>query len=148
MLGWYKLCFSSDVKPGEVIKVSALSHDFAIFRGCDGKIAVLDAYCPHLGADLSKYEDEPRRNTLSSLSLSLTVFFVWVLLCTIAVGGKVKGNCLECPFHKWQYDTDGKVTHIPYLEKIPSVAKTHSWPVTEYHGHVVIYWDDERRDPP
>lgn len=31
------------------------------------------------------------------------------------VGGKVKGDCLECPFHEWQFRaSDGECVHIPY----------------------------------
>ena len=29
-------------------------------------------------------------------------------------GGRVNGNDLECPFHAWQYNEAGAVTHIPY----------------------------------
>ena len=36
----------------------------------------------------------------------------------IAVGGHVIGDCLECPFHGWQFrGSDGKVTKIPYADK-------------------------------
>ena len=58
-----------------------------MFRGQDGKAYVVDAYCPHLGANL-------------------------------AVGGRVVGNCIECPFHGWQFrGNDGKCERIPYAEK-------------------------------
>ena len=64
-----------------------------VFRGEDGKVAVTDAYCPHLGANLGR-------------------------------GGKVVGNCIECPFHGWQFRSDnGKCVKIPYNEKVPEVAK-------------------------
>lgn len=59
----------------------------AVFRGQDGEDYVVDAYCPHLGANL-------------------------------AVGGRVVGNCIECPFHGWQFrGNDGKCVKIPYAEK-------------------------------
>ena len=65
----------------------ALGEQVAVFRGQDGKAYVLDAYCPHLGANL-------------------------------AVGGRVVGSCIECPFHGWQFrGNDGKCTKIPYAEK-------------------------------
>ena len=36
----------------------------------------------------------------------------------LAAGGLVKGSCLECPFHGWQFrGDDGKCTHIPYCER-------------------------------
>ena len=35
----------------------------------------------------------------------------------IGIGGHVIGDCLECPFHGWQFrGSDGKVTKIPYSE--------------------------------
>ena len=35
----------------------------------------------------------------------------------LGVGGIVKGNCLECPFHGWTFrGDDGKCVKIPYAE--------------------------------
>lgn len=63
---------------------------------------------------------------------------------------QVKDGCLECPFHKWKFDTEGHVTKIPYLaeHKIPAAARTRSYPVREYYGQVMMYFDAEGRDPP
>lgn len=37
---------------------------------------------------------------------------------SLAAGGRVVGNCIECPFHGWQFQgEDGKCTRIPYAEK-------------------------------
>lgn len=115
--GWYKLCSSDDLAAGQVKYVEAVGQHFAVFRGDDGKVGVLDAFCPHLGANL-------------------------------AVGGTVSGNQLVCPFHRWEFDTSGAVTSIPYAKKIPKVARTHSWPTVEYYGMICAYVDEERRDPP
>lgn len=36
----------------------------------------------------------------------------------MAVGGVVKGSCLECPFHGWLFrGTDGACVDIPYTAK-------------------------------
>ncbi|KAG0238427.1 hypothetical protein BGX31_003301 [Mortierella sp. GBA43] len=52
--GWYKLARSEDVKPGQVISVNGLGRAFAVFRGeVDEEIHVLDALCPHLGANMA-----------------------------------------------------------------------------------------------
>lgn len=52
--GWYKLAKSDDVKPGQVISVNGLGRSFAVFRGeIDHEIHVLDAMCPHLGANIA-----------------------------------------------------------------------------------------------
>ena len=44
----------------------------------------------------------------------------------LGVGGVVKGNCIECPFHGWQFSgEDGSCTHIPYPEcsSVPRQAR-------------------------
>jgi len=50
--GWYKVASSSDVAIGQVIEAECLSRRFAVFRSESGKVSVLDAACPHLGANL------------------------------------------------------------------------------------------------
>lgn len=59
----------------------------------------------------------------------------------IAVEGKVVGNCVECPFHGWQFKDDGKCVFIPYLDKVPEVAKTRSWPIHELNGGIYMWFD-------
>jgi len=41
----------------------------------------------------------------------------------LAVGGRVKGECLECPFHGWVFNSDGICVGIPYAEKGRSISK-------------------------
>ena len=51
--GWFSLCSADAVGKGKVIEVNALGHKLAVFRGQDGKVGVMDAYCPHLNANLA-----------------------------------------------------------------------------------------------
>eukprot|EP00126_Sphaerothecum_destruens_P015860 Sdes_comp9929_c0_seq1m1472 len=51
--GWFKLAESCDVSTGAVRYIQALGADFAVFRGGNGKIAVLHAFCTHMGANLA-----------------------------------------------------------------------------------------------
>ena len=52
------------------------------------QVSIVDAYCPHLGANLG-------------------------------VGGHVRGNCIECPFHGWRFDGEtGQCVSIPYTDKV------------------------------
>lgn len=51
--GWHMVAWSSEVRPGQVIAKDYFSQRIAIFRGEDGKVKALEAFCPHLGADLS-----------------------------------------------------------------------------------------------
>lgn len=51
--GWYMLARSHEVRDRPVA-VEALGRRFVVYRSdVDGRAAVLDAWCPHLGADLS-----------------------------------------------------------------------------------------------
>lgn len=71
-----------------MVNVTALGFNFAIFRGLEtNRVFVTDAYCPHLGAD-------------------------------ITAGGSVKGDAIECPFHKWTFEgTSGQCIGGPSSQK-------------------------------
>eukprot|EP01114_Cavostelium_apophysatum_P017828 TRINITY_DN5380_c0_g1_i1.p1 TRINITY_DN5380_c0_g1~~TRINITY_DN5380_c0_g1_i1.p1 ORF type:complete len:475 (-),score=69.94 TRINITY_DN5380_c0_g1_i1:44-1468(-) len=114
--GWYHVCFSHELKSGEVKYIQNFGEHLALFRTESGKAAVLDAYCPHLGANL-------------------------------AVGGKVVGENLQCPFHGWEFGGDGQCENIPYCDQIPSNAKVASWPTCEINGAVYLYFDELGRTP-
>ncbi|KAG2388697.1 hypothetical protein C9374_000136 [Naegleria lovaniensis] len=71
--GWFKVCNSWELKPGQVKYVRMLGLELALYRGEKSHRAyALDAYCTHLGANLT-------------------------------VGGQVHGECLTCPFHHWSF---------------------------------------------
>lgn len=50
--GWYVVCPSADLKPGDVRSFEVCGHRVAIFRGLDGRAKALDSFCPHMGTDL------------------------------------------------------------------------------------------------
>jgi len=50
--GWYKLLDSIFLKKGESRYVTAIGQHFAVYRGEDNIVRILEAYCPHLGANL------------------------------------------------------------------------------------------------
>ena len=50
--GWFALLRSRELKAGATTSVNSLGQNFAIFRDEGGKIYIMDAYCPHLGANL------------------------------------------------------------------------------------------------
>jgi phenylpropionate dioxygenase-like ring-hydroxylating dioxygenase large terminal subunit len=52
--GWYWVCRSSEVRRGKVRAVRLLGRDLAVYRGADGRVAALDAYCAHMGAHLAE----------------------------------------------------------------------------------------------
>lgn len=57
--------------------------------------------------------------------------------------GRVNGDCIECPFHKWRFDGEGCVTHIPYNDTLKKSLKTRSWQVDERYGFVSIFFGEE-----
>jgi nitrite reductase/ring-hydroxylating ferredoxin subunit len=124
------------ISPASVHSITALGEEYVFFRTNSGNskaLAMLDAYCPHLGANLS-------------------------------VGGKVVDDSLVCPFHGWSFNSAGKCVNIPYLhstencdsdranstasstKKIPEVAKTESYALTQPHntGLVIYHYEIDR----
>jgi phenylpropionate dioxygenase-like ring-hydroxylating dioxygenase large terminal subunit len=68
-------------------------------------------------------------------------------------GGKIKGNCIQCPYHGWEFDEEGCVNRIPSLgpnPKIPSRTRIDAYPVDEKHGLVFAFLGDlsESERPP
>lgn len=60
--------------------------------------------------------------------------------------GKVLDNGrLQCPFHGFEYDTSGKITHIPANGKDAPVSerfRVHGYPTYEAHGFVWVWWGE------
>ena len=63
----------------------------------------------------------------------------------LAVGGKVEGDSIRCPFHAWKIGADGRCNEIPYAKRIPPNAEVKSWPVMEENGIIFAWYhaDDE-----
>ena len=60
----------------------------------------------------------------------------------LAVGGKVEGRCIRCPFHGWRFEGEsGRCDDIPYgdVARIPTKAHTRSYPTLE-RNHMVWVW--------
>jgi len=66
--------------------------------------------------------------------------------------GQIQGDCVQCPYHGWQYDGDGRCVVIPSLkdDKPPFRAKVDSYPVQEKYGIVFAFLGDlaEAERPP
>jgi 3-ketosteroid 9alpha-monooxygenase subunit A len=65
----------------------------------------------------------------------------------IGHGGKVNGDCVQCPYHGWGYGPDGVNRYIPYEDR-PNVSKSlRSWPITE-QDEWVFMWHSPNGGPP
>ncbi len=69
----------------------------------------MDAYCPHLGANL-------------------------------ALGGRVEGCNLVCPFHWWEWDGEGRNARIPYSDRTNAKARVRSYPTIDVNGFVMFWY--------
>jgi phenylpropionate dioxygenase-like ring-hydroxylating dioxygenase large terminal subunit len=114
--GWFQLAYSDEIPAGAVQRLQYFGQELVAFRGEDGRVHVLDAYCPHLGANL-------------------------------AIGGKVEGDTIRCPFHGWRFDGEGQCVEIPYAKRIPPKARAGAWPAIERNGMVLV-WHHAEKQPP
>ena len=60
----------------------------------------------------------------------------------LAVGGRVEGECLRCPFHGWRFDgASGDCVEIPYgdVTRIPPKAHARAYPTLE-RNHMIWAW--------
>jgi len=56
--------------------------------------------------------------------------------------GKVKGETIQCFFHHWKFDGQGKCVDIPCLAKIPAQRTSlNSYPTEEKYGFIWVYSD-------
>lgn len=65
--------------------------------------------------------------------------------------GRIEGDCIECPYHGFQYDQTGKCTIIPCNKReapIPPSMSVKTFPAQEAHGFVWMWWGDDRRSYP
>ena len=115
--GWWKVCDVSDLNHGRIQTVSALGQELVVFRGEDGSIGVLDAFCPHIGAHLG-IDGKVVGNTISC------PYHGWKFDAT--------GKCIEIPY---------------CTGTIPASAKAKSWPSCVWLDMVFVWFDAEGRPP-
>ncbi|MEM8608680.1 MAG: Rieske 2Fe-2S domain-containing protein [Myxococcota bacterium] len=48
--GWFLVCFSDELAPGDVKSLRFMGQDLVVFRTESGQACVSDAFCPHMGA--------------------------------------------------------------------------------------------------
>lgn len=62
-------------------------------------------------------------------------------------GGKVQGDAIQCPFHGWRLNGEGRCVSIPYAKKIPLRSEIRSWPVREINGQIMVYYHPQGETP-
>jgi phenylpropionate dioxygenase-like ring-hydroxylating dioxygenase large terminal subunit len=66
----------------------------------------------------------------------------------IGHGGKVLGDCVECPFHGWRWGPDGTNRYIPYQPDRPNRGlRLRVFPVREQYDCVFIWHHPDGKEP-
>ncbi|MGH8455295.1 MAG: Rieske 2Fe-2S domain-containing protein [Nevskiales bacterium] len=66
-------------------------------------------------------------------------------------GGKVCGEHLRCPFHNWEYDTEGWCKNVPYGKSQPPITKLQPilrmLPIVEKYGMIWCWYHPDLEPP-
>lgn len=111
--GWYVLARASEVgrKP---VQVRFAGNDAVLFRDAQDAVRAVNAYCPHMGANLAD--------------------------------GDVHDGCIECPFHRWRIDGEGRVAYMPNGQRPQPLHRTSAWVVDDHHGWICGFHTHDRRE--
>jgi 3-ketosteroid 9alpha-monooxygenase subunit A len=115
--GWFQVAYSDELPNGGVVPLKYFGKDLVLYRGESGVAAVLDAFCPHLGAHLGyggKVVDDCIR----------CPFHAWKY--------DTKGACVEIPYSKG---------------KIPAKARVAPWEVREINGLLMVWFSSTGAAP-
>jgi phenylpropionate dioxygenase-like ring-hydroxylating dioxygenase large terminal subunit len=116
--GWFRICEADELAPGQVLPKHYMGNDLVLFRTESGRVRVLDAFCPHLGAHLGHGGKMVGENIVCP-------FHAW----------------------KFNGET-GELLEVPYAKKMPPKKPCiNTWPVCEVNGIVFVWYDSEGRAP-
>ena len=65
----------------------------------------------------------------------------------LGYGGTVLGEVLQCPFHGWQWNQQGRNVCIPYEDRPNRGRRITTYPVVERNASVYIWHDERGREP-
>lgn len=112
---WYFAATAAELKGGKQFRRMILGEPVMLGRGHNGSIFALRDICPHRAVPLSAGRQ-------------------------VDLGG---APTIQCPYHGWQFGTDGVCKHMPSLvegqELDPSRIRVRRYPVHEAHGLVFVY---------
>ena len=115
--GWFIVGPSRSLPPETLHEKIWMGRPIIIWRDSDQIVCVADAHCPHLGAHMGP-----------------------------ASGGTICDGKLICPFHGFQYDTEGKCVATPNTPP-PRSARLSCYKVVETHGLIFAYYSTDGHAP-
>ncbi len=63
----------------------------------------------------------------------------------LGYGGKVKAECIQCPFHGWKWGPDGSNVEIPHSQRSSQRRSIGSWELREANDMIFAWHDAEGR---
>ncbi|GAB86580.1 Rieske 2Fe-2S domain-containing protein [Gordonia rubripertincta] len=66
---------------------------------------------------------------------------------SLAHGGKVVDDGIQCPFHGWVWNVDGENASIPYQDRPSRARRLGTWPVIERNESIYVWNDHAGREP-
>ncbi len=91
--GWYFVASQHSLTRGKLLERQWLGQDIVAWSDDNGSVCVAESVCPHMGSALGP-----------------------------TVGGRVRDDCLVCPFHGFTYDIVGNCVATPYAPPPKSLA--------------------------
>ena len=115
--GWYFIASRKAIEDEKLIQKTWMGENIIAFCDEAGQICVAEAYCPHLGSDLSP-----------------------------AAGGRVQSGRLVCPFHGYEFDATGTCVATPYAPP-PRYTGLRVFETEEIAGLIFAWWGLGGREP-
>ncbi|XP_040077882.2 cholesterol 7-desaturase nvd-like [Ixodes scapularis] len=115
--GWIPLLLSSELEINKVKSLNIMGEELVVFRTQDGVAHVMDAYCPHLGANLG--------------------------VMGRVVGDCIECPFHGWRFR----GEDGVCTHVPYASKHPEFVKAKKWISKEAYGLLLGWYHADGEEP-
>ena len=122
--GWIPVLESQHIKPNQVKSIFVFGYELVVFRGNSGAVHVLDAFCPHLGANLGVGGK---------------------------VVNHCGEDCIRCPFHGWSFrGSDGICTKVPKMNSSKdnlSNARIKVWKNIEINDIIFVWHHIDGQSP-
>ncbi len=115
--GWYFVASRKDIEKEKLIHKTWMGENIVVYCDDSGQICVAEAYCPHLGSDLSP-----------------------------AAGGRVREGRLVCPFHGYEFDATGTCVATPYAPP-PRHTGLRVFETQEIVGMIFAWYGIHDREP-
>ena len=115
--GWYFVATRAAIEKAKLIQKTWMGENIVAYCDESGGICVAEAYCPHLGSDLSP-----------------------------AAGGRMREGRLVCPFHGYEFDATGTCVATPYAPA-PRHTALRVFETREIAGMVFAWWGIQDREP-